>query len=239
MAERSSRWRRIRRTLGGDSQLGSAIAHLSRERESHVFRQLEEFSRHVVVVVERLQEMVLRYAAGSTAELQAAANEIDRLEGEADVLKARILDRLSMGGIFFMATADVSRLITTMDKIANLAVGAADRIAMRPLNLPQKFKDYMVELAGIDVEATARLCDAVLALNRDMRETFAICQQITEIESRADDVFKESYLLLFDLDIDYKTFVQANAIIDRLESMADTCSQNAELLRHLVLEYIE
>ena len=80
---------------------------------------------------------------------------------------------------------------------------------------------------------------AVLALNRDMREAFALCQQVTKIESRADDVFKESYLLLLDLDIDYKTFVQANAIIDRLESMADTCSQNAELLRHLVLEYIE
>jgi len=239
VAERSSRWRRIRHTLGGDSQLGSAIAHLSRERESQVLQQLEEFSRHVVVVVERLQEMVLRFAAGSTAELQSAAKEIDRLESEADHLKADMLDRLSMGGVFFMATADVSRLITSMDKIANLAVGAADRIAMRPLDLPQKFRDYMVELAGIDVEAAARLCDAVLALNRDMREAFALCQQVTKIESRADDVFKESYLLLLDLDIDYKTFVQANAIIDRLESMADTCSQNAELLRHLVLEYIE
>lgn len=239
MAERSSRWRRIRRALGGDSQLGSAIAHLSRERESQVLQQLEEFSRQVVLVVERLQGMVLRFAAGSTSELQESAVEIDLLESKADKLKAEMLDRLSMGGIFFMATADVSRLITSMDKIANLAVGAADRIAMRPLDLPQAFKDRMVELAGIDVEAAARLCDAVLALNRDLREAFALCQEVAKIESRADAVFKESYLLLLDMDVDFKTFVQANAIIDRLESMADTCGQNAELLRHLVLEYIE
>ncbi|OPZ75968.1 MAG: hypothetical protein BWY79_01853 [Actinobacteria bacterium ADurb.Bin444] len=238
MAERSSRWRRIRQALGGESQLGSAIAHLSRERETQVLQQLDEFSKQVVVVVENLHEMVRRFAAGATTELHAAAMEIDRLESKADVLKAEMLDRLSMGGLFFMATADVSRLVTSMDKIANLAVGAADRIAMRPLDLPQPFKDNIVRLARIDTQATARLCDAVLALSRDLRDAFALSKQVAKLESEADAVFKESYLMLLDMDIDYKTFLQANAIIDRLESIADTCHQNAELLRHLILEYI-
>ncbi len=223
---------------GGESQLGSAIAHLSRERETQVLQQLDEFSKQVVVVVENLHEMVRCFAAGATTELHAAAMEIDRLESKADVLKAEMLDRLSMGGLFFMATADVSRLVTSMDKIANLAVGAADRIAMRPLDLPQPFKDNIVELARIDTQAAARLCDAVLALSRDLRDAFALSKQVAKLESEADAVFKESYLMLLDMDIDYKTFLQANAIIDRLESIADTCHQNAELLRHLILEYI-
>ncbi len=85
---------------GGESQLGSAIAHLSRERETQVLQQLDEFSKQVVVVVENLHEMVRRFAAGATTELHAAAMEIDRLESKADVLKAEMLDRLSMGGLF-------------------------------------------------------------------------------------------------------------------------------------------
>jgi uncharacterized protein Yka (UPF0111/DUF47 family) len=44
---------------------------------------------------------------------------------------------------------------------------------------------------------------------------------------------------MFDMDIDFKTFHQLKSIIDRLESIADRCSQNAELLRHMALEYLE
>ena len=32
---------------------------------------------------------------------------------------------------------------------------------------------------------------------------------------------------------------QLKAIIERLESIADRCSQNAELIRHMALEYLE
>ncbi len=47
------------------------------------------------------------------------------------------------------------------------------------------------------------------------------------------------YRLMFEWDTDYKTFHQLKAILERLESIADRCSQNAELVRHMALEYIE
>ena len=62
---------------------------------------------------------------------------------------------------------------------------------------------------------------------------------VDKLESRADDIFAELYRDMFDWDTDYKTFHQLKSIIERLESIADRCSQNAELVRHLALEYIE
>jgi uncharacterized protein Yka (UPF0111/DUF47 family) len=59
------------------------------------------------------------------------------------------------------------------------------------------------------------------------------------MESRADDIYNELYRDMFDWDIDYKTFHQFKAIIERLESIADPCSQNAEVIRQMALEYLE
>ncbi len=44
---------------------------------------------------------------------------------------------------------------------------------------------------------------------------------------------------MFDMDIDFKTFHQLKSIIERLESIADKCAQNAQLIRHMALEYLE
>ena len=41
------------------------------------------------------------------------------------------------------------------------------------------------------------------------------------------------------MDIDFKAFHQIKSILDRLEDISDRCNQNAELLRHMALEYLE
>ena len=44
---------------------------------------------------------------------------------------------------------------------------------------------------------------------------------------------------MFDMEIDFKTFHQLKAIIERLETIADRCAENGDLLRHLALEYLD
>ncbi len=83
------------------------------------------------------------------------------------------------------------------------------------------------------------LRDAVVAMSTDLREAIKLAGKVDKIESRADDIFAKLYRTMFDMDIDFKTFHQLKSIIDRLENMADRCSQNAELLRHMALEYID
>ena len=52
-------------------------------------------------------------------------------------------------------------------------------------------------------------------------------------------IYAGLYQDMYDLDTDYKTFHQLRAIIGRLENVADRCCENAELLRHMALEYLE
>ncbi len=234
-----SRLRNIRQTLGGETTLEGAIDAMGKEREAQVLERIMEFSDQVVVMVEKLQDVVDRFVSDRYDELGESARELDALESAADTTKEAILDRLSLGGVFPMHRADLARLVGSMDSIANLSSGAADRIGMRKFSLPAQMNELVVALARADLEAVQGLREAVLAMGSDLREAIRLAGKVDKLESKADDIFAELYRCMFDLDTDYKTFHQLKAIIERLESIADRCSQNAELIRHMALEYLE
>lgn len=210
-----------------------------RQGEEQVLEQIAEFADEVVVIVGKMRDVVERFAIERYDELAQSAEELDHLESEADDTKEAILDILARGTVFPMARADLARLVASMDAIANLAAGAADRISMRPLALPTRMNELLVELAEVDLEATRVLRDAVVAVGSDLTRAVRLARHIDRIESLADDVYAELYKAMFDLDTDYRTFHQIKAIIERLEHLADRCAENAELLRHTALEYME
>jgi predicted phosphate transport protein (TIGR00153 family) len=234
-----SRLKIIRRTMGGETTLEGAIDAMGKEREEQVLERIATFSDEVVVIVKKLQVVVERFASDQYEELEESARELDALESAADDTKEEILDRLALGTVFPMNRADLSRLVGSMDSIANLSAGAADRIGMRRFTLPPRMNELLVQLAKTDVEAVVGLQEAVFAMGGDLREAIRLAGMVDKLESQADDIFAELYRDMFEWDTDFKTFHQLKAILERLESIADRCSQNAELLRHMVLEYIE
>jgi len=230
---------KIRRTLGGETTLEGAIDAMGREREEQVLERLGDFTDQVVVMVEKLRDVVERFAADRYDELAEAALELDRLESRADDTKESILDRVSLGGVFPIHGADLARLVSSMDSIANLATGAADRISMRRFSLPPDVNDLLVKLAEVDLEAVRVLRSAVFAMGTDLRKVIKLAGRVDKLESEADDVYAAIYRAMFDMDTDFRTFHQLKAIIDRLENIADRCNLIAELLRHMALEYLE
>jgi uncharacterized protein Yka (UPF0111/DUF47 family) len=114
-----------------------------------------------------------------------------------------------------------------------------DRLSMRKFSLPPALNEQMVKLAQVDLEAVQVLRDAVVAMGNDMHLAMELARRVDKIESRADDIYAELYRGMYDFDTDYKTFHQLKAIIERLENVADRCCEDAELLRHMALEYLE
>lgn len=235
----SDTFKKIKRTLGTQASLEGAIDAMGRQKEEFVLASIREFTDDVVRIVAQLEDVVRHFVADDYDSLAVTVKELDKLESAADDRKLEILDRLSSGGVFSMGRADLSRLVASMDVIANYAVGAADRIVMRRFTLPGDLNKLLVEMVKIDVEAVRKLRDAVFAMRGDFRATINIAIEIDAIESRADKVFAEMYKFMFDMDTDFKTFHQLKSIIERLESIADKCAENSEIIRHMALEYLD
>lgn len=230
----------LRRLLGGEGTvLEGTLDAMGRQRDSQTLERAGEFIDRVVVIVEKLEEVVERFAADRYEDLDQAAEEVGRLESQADDVKEDILDELCTGGVCSIHRASLDRLISSMDSIANLASGAVDRLKVRKITLPEEMNEDLVALARVDVEATKALREALLAMSDDLNEAIKVAASVDKLESRADDLYASMYRTLFDMDIDFKTFNQLKSILDRLESIADRCSENAELLRHMALEYLE
>jgi predicted phosphate transport protein (TIGR00153 family) len=230
---------KIKRTLGAQASLEGAIDAMSREKEAYVLDDIRDFTDRVVNIVDELAEAVRYFVADDYDSLEDAVKRLNRLESEADDRKMAILDRLAAGGVFSMGRADLSRLVASVDSIANYAAGAADRIAMRRFTMPSELNKLLVEMVRVDIEAARKLRDAVFAMRGDFRQTIEIAIEVDAIESRADKIFAEMYRFMFDMDTDFKTFHQIKSIIERLESIADKCAENAETIRHMALEYLD
>lgn len=235
----SSRIKKIRKAFGGQTSLEGALDAMAQESEERVLRDLEQFGDLVVTIVEKLRDFVDAFVEKRPDGLAHLVEELDQLESEADDHKQAITDALATGGIFFIGRADLARLVASLDDVANYVVGAADRIAMRPLEIPPEFADLLVQMVEVDLQAVLRLRAAMGAMKTDFREALKIAAEVDKIESRADDVFAALYRSMFDMDTDFKTFHQLKSIIERLESIADKCAQNAQLIRHMALEYLE
>lgn len=212
---------------------------MAKERESQILESIVQFADQVVIIVKKMTDAVERFAADRYDELEKAAKELGQLESRADDVKETILDQLAVETGFPMARADLARLVGSMDGIANLATGAVDRLSIRKFSLTPAMNEQLVKLARIDVEAAEVLRDALAALGSDLRLAIELSRRVDKIESRADDAYADLYQSMYDFDTDYKTFHQIRAIIGRLENVADRCCENAELLRHMALEYLE
>jgi len=231
---------KMRELLGGEgTALEGAIDAMGRQREEQVLEGTAKFIDQVVVMVEKLEMVVELFAEDKYAELAKAAVEMDELESQADNTKEALLDQITVGGVFPIHRADLARLVSSMDNIANLATGAADRFCIHRFTLPKEMNEKLVELAKVDVEATHKLRETVVAMSNDLREAIKVAGSVDKIESRADDLYASIYRAMFDMDIDYKAFTQMKSILDRLERIADQCDHNAELLRHMALGYLE
>jgi predicted phosphate transport protein (TIGR00153 family) len=230
---------RIRRSLGGHTSLEGALDAMAKERSEQILARVTDLTELVVLTVVKLEEVVVSYVEDRYDDCANAVVELDRLESEADDRKQEIADELSRGGVFFLGRGDLARLTTSLDIVANYAVGAADRIALRRFSLPDELNQMLVELARTDVEAVRQLQAAIFAMGRDLREAIEAAAKVDPIESKADDLYARIYRFMFDMETDFKTFHQLKSIIDRLESIADGCADNAELVRHMALEYLE
>ena len=229
---------KLKSMLAGASVEGT-VRDLGMASENRTLDQIMNMVDLVVTITEKLVDVVKFYCADACQAMERAAGELDALESQADGMKRDILAGLTAGGFFPISRADLFRLTVGLDKIANYATGAADRLVMRRFELSPEINNLLEEMAETDLRAVRRLRDAILTMRPNIREAQEISEDVDRIEGEVDDIYVKIYSILFEMDTDFKTFHQLKAIIERLEEVADRAADCAETIRLIAVRHLE
>lgn len=148
------------------------------------------------------------------------------LEKRCDEISSRILKRLNKTFITPFDREDIFSLTKRIDGIGDILLGAATRFDT--YNLKEKVEGAK-EIAAIVLQQTKELETAILDLKKQ-GDHFNECKAVKDLESEADNVYRNALKKLFTEEKDALTIFKKKEILDKLENASDKCQSTANVI---------
>lgn len=199
------------------------------------FDLLAEHSGYLIISANAALHLVNTLGAGNTVEAEMLVREIDDTEKLGDKIKADVIALLHRSFITPLNRDEIHTLILELDKVLGALCNVANAVSMYNI---QESTPEARELAALSVESCQRLHQTVRALgdkNRD-REAVSLCQEIDEIESKADAVLKQAVTRLFRDGNDIWAAMKMREFYFLQESVLDCCEDAAQTIEEILIE---
>jgi predicted phosphate transport protein (TIGR00153 family) len=163
------------------------------------------------------------------------ADEIKRLEHEADETTHEAMELLHSSFITPIERGDIRRLIERLDDVLDFMDDAARRIVLYEITevLPEA-----LDLAKVLVDATREVRNAVhdLRILRKKNDLMQHCIEIRRLENEGDHINHEAIARLFKSKLEPFTVLKWKEIIIDIETAIDRCQDVANVVEGIVLE---
>ena len=191
------------------------------------------FEKHIEIVQKAAHELVAMTDQG--ANIADHAENIRKLEHEADQTTHRCIGALHKTFITPFERGDIQNLIVTLDEIIDKINDGVSRISLYELNtiIPE-----VMATGQVLVRSTSLIADAI-SLLRNLSNAKAIhkkCIDIHECESDADIILRSAMARLFKEEQDIRKVIQWKAIMEFLEEATDQCEDVANIIEGVVIE---
>lgn len=209
------------------------------------FRPTQEHMKVVERCVEEVVPLFEALLAGDRDQALVHKRRIVELEHEADGIKNQIRSQLPKSLFMPIDRRDLLDLLHAQDSIADTAQDVAGLVTLRPLEIPEVFRDRLLAYAERNRDAV-RQCQEVIGLLDELLETGFRGQQVdavgekvdqlSEIESETDEQGMELTRLLYENEegMSAGTFVLWYELFNRMGDVADFAEDVGDRLRLLV-----
>ena len=191
------------------------------------------FEKHIELVQQAAHELVAMTEQG--ANIATHAENIRKLEHEADKITHRCIGALHKTFITPFDRGDIHNLIVTLDEIIDKINDGVSRIALYEL---KEIIPEVMSTAQVLIRSTALIADA-LSLLRNLANAKAInkkCIDIHDCESDADVILRSAMARLFKEEQDIRKLIQWKAIMEFFEEATDECEDVANIIEGVVIE---
>ena len=196
-----------------------------------LFRQISEI---LITASDLLIECVESSDSKQQAELYKKIKDQERL---GDKLSHQIFDELNSTFITPFDREDVHNLATHLDDVIDGMNSSAKRIALyKPRHIPVN----AVELAKLIKDASvliSKITDKLETLRKDASDLKLYCKELHDIENKADDVYENFVLRLFEDEKDSIELFKLKEILYEMEKTTDTAEYVGKVIRTIIIKY--
>ena len=199
------------------------------------FDLLIAHSERLVASANATLRLVNNIGSESPDEIDLLAKEVDFNEKSGDKIKAELIGLLHKSFITPLDRDEIHNLTLEMDKILSSLRNVCTAVGM--YNVQQSTPEAR-ELAALGADACLRLNRAMISLadKGSRKETAAMCQEVDELESKADKVLKQAITRLFQDGNDPWYAMKMHEFYFLLETVIDRCEETAKTIEEILIE---
>lgn len=163
--------------------------------------------------------------------------KIKEEERKGDKLSHKIFDELNTTFITPFDREDIHSLANMLDDVLDGINNCAKRIA---LYNPKEIPDSAVELAQLIKESAAFISmaiDELDILKKNATKVKAYCNELHEIENRADDVYENFITKMFNEEKDAVEVIKLKDIMYELEKTTDSAEYVGKIIKTIIVKY--
>ena len=205
-----------------------------------LFKKEKEVIELILQHVDKVEECIKvgtrtlqAYLKDDTQKAKKLARETDRLEGEADMIRHDVRDKLYSGAYLPLLREDIYKLVESMDKVCNAAEGCCDFfLNQRPIIPGEMKQSYLIavqESFGIIVplrHAVMCFVKGVCPIEVTRQHSKEVGLKESNLDSIEWDVTKE----IFNADIGYGHKIHLKLCLDAIIRVSDRAENAADQL---------
>ena len=157
-------------------------------------------------------------------------SEVDRLEHQADEVRREIECKLYEGAFLPIYREDYIHLIEQVDQIANQAEAVSQFITLTRPEIPEMVREDLRRIAQVSAESFDVILSSMEAIQKDMKKTFAVSEQVQKKEKEVDDIVWQMVKKIFKSDMDKGEKIHVKMLIDRIAAISNRIEDTADRL---------
>ena len=203
-------------------------------KEPKFFPVLKEMSDVMLVASDLLIEFIRNYDHTTAAEYY---KKIKEQEKKGDILSNKIFDDLNTTFITPFDREDINHLAGRLDDVTDYINSCAKRMVLyNPASMPPSASE-MAALIKEGVICIGKAVDELDVLKKDAKKIKGYCQELHDIENKADDVYEHFIIDLFEKEKDSIEIIKLKEIMFELEKATDVAEYVGKIIKTIVVKY--
>jgi len=172
---------------------------------------------------------------GPTLENDEAAMRVHDAEGRVDDIVREIETSMYENALIPESRGDVLGILESIDKIPDTLQSLVFQMSHQKIAVPYQFREAMLRLVDVNLEAYFFLREAVINLFYD-KDIQNLITRIDRRESASDKIERELIKNIFNCEIDKADKILLKEIVVNIGDISDYCEDTTDRLRIAIIK---